>query len=220
MITVVLLNWGRPANTLLNIRRYASYGLVSRILCFNNGPSLGRAKALPKKCVLIEASSDLGLYSRFAAGSLARTDAIFHADDDLGIPEETLNALYVYWSRAQHCCHGLYGRNVKPVYQTRNVIGPVEVVLTRALICSRRINNAALSAAPLFEDLGSVPHGNGEDIILSFTAMASSRSLNCTYALAAENYADHAEIAIHRRWRGHYEHRQRVVSRCRHVFSL
>ena len=220
MVTVVLLNWARPANTLLNIHRYASYSLVSRILCFNNGPSLSHANTLPEKCVLIEASSDLGLYSRFAAGSLARTEAIFHADDDIGIPETSLNALYGYWYNAQSCCHGIYGRNVNPVYQTRNVIGPVEVVLTRALICSRRLNNAALSAAHLFEDLRSEPHGNGEDIILSFTAMASSRSLNFAYALAAENYPDHAHLAIHRRWPGHLEHRQRVVFRCRRVFSL
>jgi len=78
--------WARPANTLLNIHRYASY-LWSAGSLLQQWSVVKHANTLPEKCVLIEASSDLGLYSRFAAGSLARTEAIFHADDDIGIPE-------------------------------------------------------------------------------------------------------------------------------------
>lgn len=220
MITVVMLNWVRPANVITNLHRYASYRIVSQVLCFNNGAPLRESVALPSKCVLLEASSDLGLYSRFAAGSLARTEAIFHTDDDIAVPESTLGALYRSWFAARLCCHGLYGRNVRPTYQTQNVVGPVEVVLTRALICGRDTNNAALSAVNRFADLVSEPHGNGEDIILSFAAMAMARTLNVTYALPAENYPDDPRQAIHRRWPDHLKHRQRVVERCRQIFQI
>lgn len=220
MLTVVILNWARPFYVSMNLERYASYDIVKQVVCFNNGPPLERTRALPRKCVLIESSKDLGLYSRLAAASLATTSAIFHTDDDIGVPEATINELFGFWRRAQSSCHGLHGRLVHPVYQTSDVFGPVEVVLTRALICSRQVNNAALYAAGLFDDLNPVPRGNGEDIILSFAAMAISRSLNFAYRLEAENYPVGEEHAIHRRWRDHFKHRQQVVSRCRQIYAL
>jgi len=220
MLTVVMLNWARPSHVSMNLQRYASYGIVKQVICFNNGPSLNGIATLPSKCVLIESSRDLGLYSRLAAASLATTNAIFHTDDDIGVPETTLNALFGFWYRAQSSCHGLYGRIVQPVYQTADVFGAVEVVLTRAVVCSRQVNNAALYAAGLFDDLNPKPRGNGEDIILSFAAMAISRSMNFAYRLDAENYEVGNEHAIHRRWRDHFRHRQQVVSRCRQIYAL
>jgi hypothetical protein len=214
-----MLNWARPAYTVANLCRYDSYSVVSQVLCFNNGPSLRGLASIPKKCTLIEASRDVGLYSRLAAASLAGTDAIFHTDDDLAVPETTMRALFEAWQKARLCCHGLYGRVVRPVYQRGNAFGQVEVVLTRALLCSRLVNNAALSAVHLFEDLVSVPRGNGEDIILSFAAMASSRSLNYAYRLPSEEFPRDG-YAIHRRWPSHFKHRESVVSRCREVFSV
>jgi Glycosyl transferase family 64 domain len=220
MLTVVTLNWARPGCLLRNLHLYGSYGIVDRVICFNNGPPLCRASDLPRKCVLIEASTDMGLYPRLAVASLARSEAILHTDDDIWVPESTLEALLASWRQAPSSCHGLYGRAVRPDYEPRDVFGPVEVVLTRAVVCSRRVNNAALSATPLFDDIVGVPHGNGEDIILSFAAITLSRSLNVAYRLPSEDYPVPADTAIHRRWPGHLSHRQRVVARCRQVFSL
>jgi Glycosyl transferase family 64 domain len=219
MLTVVTLNWARPDGLVTNLHRYASYGIVGQVLCFNNGPAL-KMRKLPRKCVLVEASANLGLYARFALASLARTEVIFHTDDDICVPEPTLEALLTSWRQVPGSCHGLYGRVARPTYQMGNVFGPVEVVLTRALLCSRRVNNAALWSTPLFEDLVGVPHGNGEDIILSFAAMAMSRSLNFAYPLHAKDYPVAEGTAIHRMWPGHIKHRQQVVRRCRKIFSL
>jgi hypothetical protein len=171
-----------------------------------------------RKCVLVEASRDLGLYSRFAAASLSPTEAIFHTDDDLAVPEATLTALYRRWDGARLSCHGLFGRVAFPSYRYGNVFGPVEVVLTRAVVCSRRVNKVALAATEYFTDLQSVPKGNGEDIILSFASMSLSRRPNVAYSLPMTNYPDQAALAIHRRWPGHLRHRRRVVRRCRQVF--
>jgi hypothetical protein len=219
MLTIVTLNWARPEYLLTNLYRYCFYTIVDRIICFNNGPPLTRASGLSSKCIFIQASADLGLYARLAAASLARTEAIFHTDDDIWVPEPTLKALHSSWQQAPLSCHALHGRVARPVYETRNVFGPVEVVLTRALVCSRRANNVALSVTPLFDDIVGLPHGNGEDIILSFAAMSMSRSPNFAYQLHAENYPVNPNTAVHRRWRGHVKHRQRIVSRCRQIFS-
>jgi hypothetical protein len=218
MITVVMLNWARPAYAMINIQRYSSCRIVKQVLCFNNGARLTHSGRLPAKCVLVEASKDLGLYSRLAVASLASTEAIFHTDEDLFVPETTLTELHYRWSRAKLSCHGLFGRVAYPSYKLGNIFGAVEVVLTRALMCSRRVNNIALSATDLFNDLPARPRGNGEDIILSFASMAVSRSPNFAYRLPVENYRDDDRLAIHRRWPDHLQHRKCVVSRCRNVF--
>jgi len=217
MITLVMLNFARPRNALFNLQTYSSYRIVKDIFCFNNGAPLAPGRHLPRKCVLVEASKDLGLYSRFAVASLATTDAVFHTDDDLILPEQTLGALYSYWARSKDSCHGLFGRKAYPTYSYGNVFGPVEVLLTRALMCSRRVNNIALAATDRFNDLKGKPCGNGEDIILSFAGMAASKRMNLAYKLPAKNHAGEEPFAIHR-WPDHLEHRKRVVSRCRRVF--
>jgi hypothetical protein len=168
--------------------------------------------------VLLEASMDLGVQSRLAAASLAATEAIFHTDDDIVVPETTLNELYRNWSHAKLSCHGLHGRVAYPAYRFGDVFGPAEVVLTRAVMCSRRVNNTALSVTDLFEDMHAKPRGNGEDIILSFAALALSGRPNFAYPLAAENYPDCDGTAIHRNWPNHLNHRTEVVARCREIF--
>jgi hypothetical protein len=217
MLTVVMLNWARPRSALKNLRAYSSYAIVKNVMCFNNGAPLPRAGLSPKT-VIVESSENLGVYPRMAVASLATTDAIFHTDDDLLLPERSLAALYAYWRAAKANCHGLYGRIAYPTYRFGNVYGPVEVLLTRALLCSRRVNNLALSSIDCFEDLRAKPRGNGEDIIISFASMAASRRLNVAYPLPAENHGGNDRAAIHRSWSGYLEHRRRVVARCRRVF--
>jgi len=225
MLTVVMLNWARPDNVMRNLVRYSSYDIVQQIFCFNNSARLEGACRLPSKCVVVEASQDLGLYTRFAIAALSPTDAIFHTDDDIGVPEETLQVLLENWRRSPLSCHGLYGRFVSDRYIRGNVFGAVDVVLTRALVCGAGTNLAALAARRQFDDLVCQPSGNGEDIVLSFAAMSMAGTRNCAYRLPAEDYSDkiasgHQPVSIHDRWAGHYEHRTRVVERCRTVFPL
>lgn len=225
MITVVILNWMRPARVLENIAAYAQHPLVAQVICFNNGAALTLPAALAETATLISASKDLGLYSRFAAASLARTEAIFHTDDDLIVPPETLTKLHEAWRAAPDSCHGLQGRDVSNGYLAAERWGRVEMVLTRAVMCSRAVNNRALDNSRLFDDLAGQPHGNGEDIILSFSAMQVSRELNYAHQWDYEDYADcHGEtpgpdaIGINKRWAGHYPHRERIVARCRELW--
>ena len=218
MLTIVTLNFARPQSLVHNLQVYSGYGLVDRIICFNNGPLIDPAQA-PPKCLLVQSSNNLGLYPRFSVGALARTQAVLHTDDDILLPEETVIALYKFWQSAPDCCHGLHGRTARPSYQFGNVFGQVEIVLTRALLCSRKINNAALAATVYFDDLLGVPPGNGEDIILSFAAMALSRRLNNAYLMPTMEHLVDPHTAIHR-WPGHLSHRKSVVDRCRQVFNV
>lgn len=219
MLTIVTLNWARPECTLRNLATYATYAAVDRIICFNNGARLAFPSRLPAKCLLVEASENIGVLPRLAMGALAATPAILHTDDDLLLPESTIYRLLNCWQAAPASCHGIFGRRAYPRYVAGNVFGAVEVVLTRALMCSPDVNNRALSVSTRFDDLGGVPRGNGEDIMLSFAAMSLSGSLNFAHPLPVHNYADQDAVAIHRQWRGHFEHRQRVVQRCREIFG-
>ena len=107
------------------------------------------------------------------------------------MPEPTLAHLYSAWEAAPASCHGLQGRAVHDgTYRPHDVFGAVELVLTRAVVCSREVNDAALAATPRFADLPGEPVGNGEDIILSFAAMARTRAPNHAHRLPHENYPD------------------------------
>jgi hypothetical protein len=221
LITIVLLNWLRPKFAISNIEHYARYPLVHSILCFDNAGTL-KGQTLPEKCILIESSRDLGLYSRFAAGALAKTDAIFHKDDYLYLPEDSLELLFDAWTKAPQSCHGIFGRDVAKRYTGTRAYGRVEVLLTRAVICGRGVNNHALSNTIFFEDLRGQPDGNGEDIILSFAAMELAGELNYAHNLPVIEHSDGwRERAgpnsrpIHLRWPDHHAHRTQVVERAR-----
>ena len=79
--SAVLLNWKRPQNVERIVAGLNASGLVDEIIVFDNSP----ACKLPvlAGCTLIQADRDLGLYTRFAAGCLARNEAVLFQDDDL-----------------------------------------------------------------------------------------------------------------------------------------
>jgi hypothetical protein len=219
MLTIVTLNWARPGCTIRNLEAYSTYTAVNQIICFNNGPRLKFTPRLPPKCLLVEASENVGVSVRMAMGALAATPAILHTDDDLLLPESTIYRLLNCWQSAPLSCHGIFGRRAYPRYVPGNIFGAVEVVLTRALMCSPDVNNRALSHSSRFEDLGGVPRGNGEDIMLSFAAMSLSGTLNFAHQLPVYNYENQDAVAIHQTWSGHFAHRQRVVEHCRQIFA-
>jgi len=227
MISVVMLNWRRPEQVRVNAVRCAGYKLVSEVIVFTNaGPPLDLSLC-PRPATQITANYDLGLYSRFAAATLAANECILHLDDDLMVPEDTLKRLYRSWRGDRAICHSLHGRQTARGYQLEEAFGKVEVVLTRCLMASRQLCAHALTHAHQFDDLKSERYGNGEDIILSFTAMKLSGRLNCAYKLPFTEFPATGAggrggpaVAIHRRWSGHQAHRARVLERCREHFGI
>ena len=124
MLTIVTLNWARPACTKHNLEAYAAYAGVDQVICFNNGPRLEFTPRLPKRCLLVEASANVGVTARMAMGALAATPAILHVDDDLLLPESTIYRLLNCWQSAPMSCHGIFGRRAHPRYTPGNVFGP------------------------------------------------------------------------------------------------
>jgi hypothetical protein len=225
-ISIILLNWKRLNNVINNINHYMSYRLVDEIIIFNNNPGLDLKKISNSKVTVIESSGDMGLYTRFAAAGLAKNSCILHCDDDILIPEITVNELYKHWLTDQTICHGLEGRFIFNEYNTLNSIGNVHVVLTRCMMVSKANCLNAFAFAGNFDDLQSEPKGNGEDIILSYISMFYSKKFNKTYRLKYLNYPDYRDKpdgtsdSIHRKFPRHIQHRTAVIGRCKTLLGI
>jgi hypothetical protein len=221
-----MLNWKRLPNVINNINHYMSYGLVKEIFVFNNNPACSVRNLGNNKVTIIETSRDLGLFPRYAAAGLARSSCILHCDDDIFIPEETVNSLYSHWQHNKGICHGVEGRRIAREYNTKNVIGDVQVILTRCLMASKINCLSAYGFTPWFEDLPGKPRGNGEDIILSYVSMHNSGKLNKTHACTYRNYPnyvrnpDGTSDSIHQIYPNHLQHRTAIVQRCKKIFNL
>lgn len=226
MITLVILNWKRPRNVEHIVAKYRTYPCVSEIIVMCNG---GLPVYFPEGAnspLLIKCDSDLGLYSRFTAAALARNECVLYVDDDLLVPRRTIDTLFHHWLLDPQRCYGLHGRSGQGAYEMRNVYGDVEVILTRCLLTSRGICSKALTHVHAVDDPAAVPRGNGEDIILSFTAMMYSGRLNEAFDLPYRELEEendelgHTNVSIHRRWSGHLEHRTEILRRCRVYFGV
>lgn len=213
MLTLVMLSWKRPAQVTQIINRQKKYALIKRVIVWNNNPDIH----LELDGVdVIHCNRNHGLMPRFTAASLADTDAILLQDDDILVPEPTINALYASWQREPGVIHGTHGRQIEQEkYVARDAYGVVDVVLTRCMIVHREICLDALRYQPYFADLPGQPAGNGEDILISAVAFSRTRRGNRAYQLPFENLPDPHAIS---RMPGHVNHRTEIVRRCVEVF--
>lgn len=225
MVSLIMLSWERLSNTLNNIETYSKYEIVNELFVFNNNHNIVIPNMKIEKVKIIQSSKDLGLFTRYAAAGLAKNDCIMHCDDDLLIPESTVNELYEHWNSKPWACHGTQGRIVNDGYNMKNVHGEVHVVLTRCMLTHRLNCLEALKYANAFRDLTCEPVGNGEDIIISFIATKNSGMPNFAYQILYHDYPDtlsdmDKRIAISKRWSEHVAHRTKVVNRCISLWEL
>lgn len=214
--TGVLLNWKRPDNVSRILVSWQAAGLAEGIV-WNNNPR----KQLPTHpwARVINTRSDLGLYTRFAAACLARTDCVLFQDDDIELPSISLRRLYAFWKHRPELLHGVFWRKPKDD-GSYAIFGKGEqetpIVLTRVLMAHRRYAAAFFIQAPRFARIqqGSEPFGNGEDIIFSYVARLGNQGrLHRTHDLPlTELPAPHG--IHHRRLKQHMAHRTRVLRAC------
>jgi hypothetical protein len=215
MITAVILNWKRADNVVRIVDGWRAGGIVTEAIVWNNNPAERFRHNWAK---VINAEQDMGLYTRFAAACLAGHECILIQDDDLELPEDSLRSLCEAWRQDPDVLHGLFGRrpNAEGRYDPRNVVsGDVPVVLTRALVASRRYAADFFDVARQFEVIQreGKPAGNGEDILFSYTAMRYSGRLNCVHRLPVTELP--APDSIHsRNWSAHLAHRSRLICAC------
>lgn len=219
-LTVVMLNWARPANVTKFVSSYLQMRCVSAVTVINCNPATTCCDTADVRVLNIQCDSDPGLTARFAGAALARTDLVLFADDDIELPEITvmqlLNAQQIYGGAS-----GIFGRCPGPdgVYPANAdyVYGNVPIVLTRAVVVPAVIcGQAARYTHQMVKELGGSPYGNGEDIVLSYTAMrANQGKLNWASKLPYRNRDWDSESAISVRYADHAKHRSAVVRWCR-----
>ncbi len=215
-ITGVILNWKRPDNVNQILMGWRESGYVGHAIVWNNNPATYFRHPWAQA---VNASEDLGLYTRFAAACLAPTEAVLIQDDDVELPADSIRDLHDGWRADPDIIHGVFGRGPRPEDGTYAAKyrgnEDVPIVLTRALVASRRHAATFFADAPAFAALqaGSQPPGNGEDIIFNYVAMRHSGRLNRIHDVAADELP--APHSIWERDRAvHMEHRTQLMRAC------
>ena len=215
-VSGVILNWKRPSNVARILTGWQASGFVDEAIVWNNNPDA----PLPRHdwATVINATADMGLYTRFAAACLAHNECLLIQDDDLELPPESLRTLHEAWRADPRIIHGVFGRAPKPDGSyARNIVGDADapVVLTRVLLAHRRYAAEFFRHASQFEEIqrGGQPVGNGEDIIFSYVAMRASGRPNRVHRIAVKELP--APHSIHgRNWKAHVAHRTRLLRAC------
>lgn len=210
MLTMIMPSWKRPDQAAAIIRQQRQYEVISRVICWNNNPEV---HLQIEGCECINCDRDQTLYTRFTAAALAATDAVLLQDDDLVVPESTIDTLYEHWRAEPGVIHGTQGRCLTGgVYRAHDKFGAVDVVLTRCLIIHRDLCLEALRYWPFFRHLA----GDGEDIVLSAAAYARTRRPHRAYDLAYKNLPEPHALS---RKPDHIRNRTAFARRCTEVFS-
>jgi len=211
-MSVVILNWKRPDNLARIVIDLQRSGLTDDLLVWNNNSA---SPLKLEQASVINASRDMGLYTRFAAACLARHEAVLIQDDDLVVPLDSLRYLYNAWMREPDILHGIFGRAAKPDGSyARDIRGDSEapIILTRALIAHRSHAAQFFVHLPEFMHLLQMgcPVGNGEDIVFSYVARRTAGRLHRVHRLTVEELP--APDPIHgRHWLRHVAHRTAVM---------
>jgi len=179
-VTGVILNWKRPTNVARILSTWQASGIVTEANVWNNNPA---ETFRHDWASVVNASRDMGLYTRFAAACLASHECVLIQDDDLELPAESLRALVDAWHHDPDIIHGVFGRAPKPDGSyARNIGGDAQspIVLTRVLVAHRRYASRFFQVASALADVQreGKPDGNGEDIIFSYVARGESGRLN------------------------------------------
>jgi hypothetical protein len=223
-LTVVMLDWKRHDTVRRLVAGYLAHPRVGEVIVWDSGPSRRPIDGHPNlrhihnPCPADAKWSPLGLYPRYAMAAVASNRAVAIVDDDIELPEHTLTSLHDDWLRDSAVIHGLIGRNPNAGgnYTPETHYGPVQVVLTRALVVDRYLCGLALAhGSRIIESLPGTPRGNGEDILLSHVAMAHSGRLNSAYQLPYKNHGYDDANAISVAVADHGSHRSQVVKWCR-----
>lgn len=224
MITVILLSWDRLGQVYDIASKFLGMGdLVDQIIVWNNNP-----QAFPYHrdgLTIINSTEDMGLWTRFAAASLAKNEAIIYHDDDLEPKRENIEFLYRKHQEAPDVIHGTFGRRPTSQfeYSAINAYGACDVVLTRCLITPRAYPTKALQYVPHFDALQAAekafPRGNGEDIMLSYLAMRESGKQNWAYDLKVQEISTSDPKSIHVRFPGHMAYRTKLMRSCWELFE-
>jgi hypothetical protein len=176
MFSLIILNFKRPNNTIKILDNMKHFKFIDEII-ISNGNLENSVNYNDAKIKIYNDYNNLNdVYSldrRFICGLRAKNENIIIIDDDIYIEEDELKKIVIKYNSDPNRIIGNFCRNInKEGYIMRNEYGNADIVLTKLLICQKKICNLFFICKPLIEHIykKGKPYGNGEDIFLSFIA--------------------------------------------------
>jgi len=225
-ISVVILNWKRPENTVKIVSSLRANELVDDIVIWNDNPSAKILFPEPiNKVKIIESNYNFGLYDRWYAALLAENDAVFIQDDDLILSGKAIKTLFDEWKKDPEVIHGIWGNMPQPwdlrYYGSKTDLSEAETVLTRALVFHKKYIYEILKKAYTAGDyLKNTIKKNGEDIFMSYVVMSIAGRRNKIHDLCDEVEELPCPYAISSDSENHLEVRTNVLRACRKEFHI
>ena len=173
MFSLILLNYKRPQNVQKIVDAMKDFACINEII-ISNGDVANSINYIDEKVKIYDDYNDLnGVYSlelRFICGLRATNENIIIMDDDVYIVEDEFNKLVAEYHRNPNRIVGYFGRNIDKGYNGENAVGDVDIVLTRLLVCQKKLCSLFFICKPMIEHIykKGEPYGNGEDIFFSF----------------------------------------------------
>ena len=186
------------------IERYAN---VSEII-ISHGKQETAFNYKSKHCRIVhredwDLNKTYGLSLRFLAGREAVNEIVFQQNDDILIPEETIDDLLARYQKQPDVLHGLVGRipDLSFRYNFNDIYGATLMVLTSGVLFKRELQEYCLGQH--FEEMQDFMRQsnfkvlwNGEEIYQSLVAFKHSGLPNMAYNLpwvCLESIADNSE---------------------------
>jgi hypothetical protein len=191
MFSLIILNFKRPQNTIKIVNNMINFKFINEII-ISNGDNKNAVNYINTKVKIYndyqKVNSIYSLDLRFICGLRATNENIIIIDDDILITENELNKLILEYNSNPNRIVGTFGRNInkgnafKPAYWIKDEYGEVDIVLTKLLICNKKLCSLFFICKPLIEHIykKGKPYGNGEDIFFSFIASIYYKKRNFT----------------------------------------
>ena len=216
--SIVISSFKRIPNVIRIVEEYLNYELLSEIIIWHNGPEKLNVPFSDKKIRTIE-SDDFGLASRYAAALLSSSDTVLLQDDDIVLPESSLNTIVrakLEYPQKTICIEGkvphadgTYGKTVKPKPGQKM---DCDIHLNR-LVCT---NKEAVPAFFTFlhrTKLSLDPKaGGGEDIVYSYAI--TEKTGEKPLAVGVEFTNLESSNAISKRYGNQHANRTKIMNVC------
>ena len=184
LASVVIMNHNRPRMLKESalIPTLLEHPHVGEILLCHSNPKTRFNHTHPKvrNIDAVQANRDKGLALRFHfAATQASHPWVIHVDDDQEMSLMAISELLGEFSRNTHRIVGRYGRTYnffwnqqRHGYNTRTILGPVEVVLTKFMVMETRLCRFFAQYEQIVSEMipESKPKWNGEDIFMNLVS--------------------------------------------------
>ena len=170
MFSLIIINWKRPKNTIEIANKMIKYKNIKEII-ITNGNKENEVIIENDNIISYDDSEYNSMYGTIKFITLrANNEEIIMIDDDVDITETELDMVIDKFNENKNKLVGVTGRNIEKGYEFKDRFDPVDVVLTKLLICKRELCKLFFICKPLIENIykQGKPYGNGEDIFFSF----------------------------------------------------